>query len=142
MDLSNCDAPVINTPWVGQGGIYVGLRLCDGILQHVITPSGIEHDVVNQPGDAVGKTSFGVIEGHSDWQVGEQEDYMLAHINCKERFAINVRDSIYWTRTLRGGWRIAVGFASGECFDTLGHYKFRLRPFRYVNANLVEKDAV
>lgn len=137
--MSETTIPTIGQLWPEQGGIYVGSRLIDGQVHHIITPAGIEHD---QKADfdkiEAGGVEFGEINGHSDWQAGEQEDLMLGHINTREHFVqTGGLDSIYWSRSFHHGWPWAVGFEYGDVNDDRRYDEFRVRPFRSVIASSI-----
>ena len=41
--------PAINQPWPEQGGIYIGSRLIDGQVHHIVIPGGTEQDAQALP---------------------------------------------------------------------------------------------
>ncbi|THF55944.1 DUF1566 domain-containing protein [Pseudothauera rhizosphaerae] len=129
--------PTIGQPWPEQGGIFIGSRLIDGQVHHIITPAGIEHDRrADFDQIEAGGVEFGDINGHSDWQVGEQEDLMLAWVTAREHFVqTGGLDSIYWSRSFHHGWPWAVGFEYGYVYYRYRDLVFRVRPFRSVIAS-------
>lgn len=124
--------PAINQPWPEQGGIYIGSRLIEGALHHVIIPGGVEYDHVDIP-FARAKTTISEsdeLNGFSDWRAPDQEDLMLAWINARERFVQKGSDSIYWSRSEHHGWPWAVDFENGDSYRYRRHSEFRVRPVR------------
>jgi len=123
--------PAINQAWPEQGGIYIGSRLIDGVVHHVVIPGGTEHDAKDIEFAAIGKAvaAAGEINGFSDWRAPDQEDLMLAYINAREHFVQKGIDSIYWSRTERS-WPWAVDFEYGLTYDRYRDGEFRVRPFR------------
>lgn len=131
--MSETHPPAINQPWPEQGGIYVGARLIDGQVHHIITPAGTDLDQHgNYDQIEGGKIEFGEINGFSDWHAGDQEDVMLAFINAREHFVCTGSDSIYWTRSLHHGYPWAVVFENGHVNYNRRNDEFRVRPFRSV----------
>lgn len=129
--------PSVGQLWPEQGGVYIGSRLINGQARHTITPTGIEHDK-RATFDQIeaGEVVFGEINGFSDWQVGEQEDLMLAYINARERFVqTGGLGSIYWTRSFHHGWPWAVDFEYGSAISYTRSNEFRVRPFRSIIAS-------
>ena len=123
--------PAIGQYWPGQGGIYIGSRLIDGEVHHVVIPGGIEHDAKDIKFDDVPGSIMKEINGHEDWRAPDQEDLMLAWINAREHFAQEGSDSIYWSRSERSKhWAWAVDFDAGHAVGIDRSYKFRVRPFR------------
>nr|WP_319566231.1 hypothetical protein [uncultured Rhodoferax sp.] len=119
--------PAINQPWTEQGGIYVGPRLIDGVVHHVvIADGGTKHDIEDQDSKDAQGVQFGEINGHSDWHAGDQEDLMLAYINAREHF----EKSYYWSRSEHHGWPWAVDFETGDTDSLNRNGEFRVRPFR------------
>ena len=122
--------PALNQPWPEQGGIYIGSRLIDGTVHHVvIADGGTARDIKDQDFKAAQNVQFGEINGHSDWHAGDQEDHMLAYINAREHFE-QEPDSIYWTRSVHHGWPWSFGFETGYCNRFFPNGEFRVRPFR------------
>ena len=121
--------PAINQPWPEQGGIYIGARLIDGAVHHVVIPGGVEFDHQDIP---FARVELVVAEGdelngHNDWRAPDQEDLMLAYINAREHFD---KSSWYWSRSEHHGWPWAVDFENG--YTNYGDRidEFRVRPFR------------
>lgn len=125
--------PAINQPWPEQGGIYVGARLVNGEVRHVIKPAGTEHDITGKNFAAAKDHKYGEINGHDDWHTGDQEDYMLAYVNAREHFKQEGMDSIYWTRSEHHGVAWVVVFDDG--FTRYGDRRreFRAAPFRSIS---------
>jgi len=120
--------PAIGQPWPAQGGIYIGARLIDGTVHHVvIADGGTKHDIEDQDFKAAQGVQFGDINGHSDWHAGDQEDLMLAYINAREHFD---KASWYWSRSEHHGWPWAVDFEYGDTNSSYRSSVFRVRPFR------------
>ena len=123
--------PAINQLWPEQGGIYIGSRLIDGEVHHVVIPGGIEHDANDIKFDDVPGSILKEINCHKDWRAPDQEDLMLAWINAREHFTQEGSGSIYWSRSEHSKhWAWAVVFEDGY---TLFYYRtneFRVRPFR------------
>lgn len=123
--------PAINQLWPEQGGIYIGSRLIDGEVHHVVIPGGIEHDAKDIKFDNVPGGIPKEINGHEDWRAPDQEDLMLAWINAREHFTQEGSDSIYWSRSERSKhWAWAVAFEVGLTFYLNRDFEFRVRPFR------------
>jgi len=119
--------PAINQPWPEQGGIYIGSRLINGVVHHVvIADGGTAHDLEDQAAKDAQGVQFGEINGHSDWHAGDQEDVMLAYINAREHF----EPTYYWSRSEHHGWPWAVDFEYGDTTTFYRHDEFRVRPFR------------
>ncbi|GKS73718.1 hypothetical protein AVME950_02500 [Acidovorax sp. SUPP950] len=119
--------PALNQPWPEQGGIYIGSRLIDGVVHHVvIADGGTTRDLEDQNFKAAHGVQFGEINGHSDWHAGDQEDLMLAYINAREHFA----PEYYWSRSEHHGYPWAVDFENGYTLSTHRNDEFRVRPFR------------
>jgi hypothetical protein len=130
--------PAINQPWPEQGGIYIGSRLADGEVHHVVIPGGVEFDHVDVPFYQVEKVvnEGGELNGFRDWRTPDQEDLMLAYINAREHFMQTGGDSIYWSRSEHHDWPWATDFEIGRTdrFDRLS--AFRVRPVRYCTGGL------
>ena len=123
--------PAINQPWPEQGGIYIGSRLIDGQVHHIVIPGGVEHDAKNVALKDVASSIPAEINGHSDWRAPDQEDLMLAWINAREHFVQEGSDSIYWSRTVDSdNWPWAVGFETGFTLTSNRYNEFRVRPVR------------
>lgn len=124
--------PAINQPWPEQGGIYIGSRLIDGAVHHVVIPGGTEHDTKDVKFADLEKTvaAAGAINGHSDWRAPDQEDLQLAYINAREHFEQEGYGSWYWSQTERDGWPWAVEFEYGRTLNFYRSHEFRVRPFR------------
>ena len=127
--------PAINQPWPEQGGIYIGSRLIDGQVHHIVIPGGIEHDAERVAFKEVATSIPSEINGHSDWRAPDQEDLMLAYINAREHFDT---DDWYWSRTPDGdNWAWAVGFENGYTDYGYRSYEFRVRPVRSFPASAI-----
>lgn len=124
--------PAINQPWPAQGGIYIGSRLIDGAVHHVVIPGGVEFDHVDVTFSRVEKVvaEGDELNGFSDWRAPDQEDLMLAYINAREHFERSGVASIYWSRTEQDGWPWAVGFEDGYTRYASRVSEFRVRPVR------------
>lgn len=124
--------PAINQPWPEQGGIFIGSRLIDGAVHHIVIPGGTEFDHPDVPFSRVELVvaEGEELNGHSDWRAPDQEDLMLAFINAREHFENEGSDTFYWSRTVRDGWPWAVGFEGGFTHRSNRAYEFRVRPFR------------
>lgn len=130
--------PAIGQLWPEQGGVYVGSRVIGGHVRHIITPTGIEHDQEASFNKIeAGEVVFGEINGHSDWEVGEQEDLMLAWVTAREQFVQTGAGSIYWSRSFHHGWPWAVAFEDGYVSSSRRYDEFRVRPFRSVIASSI-----
>lgn len=131
MNEKKISPPKLGELWAEQGGIYCGIRLIDGVEHHVITPVCIDHDLTGKNFDEAGAAQFGEINGHSDWNTGGQEDYMLAYVNARVQLKCDGgMDSIYWSRSFHHDWPWAVAFEDGDVLTSLRDLKFRVRPFR------------
>jgi len=131
MNEKKITIPAVGALWPEQGGIYLGIRLKDGVEHHIVTPASIGHDLTENNFAAAESAQFGEINGHSDWLTGEQEDYMLAYINAREQFKCDGgMDSVYWTRSFHHNWPWAVDFEDGTVYYTHRITKFRVRPVR------------
>lgn len=124
--------PAINQPWPEQGGIFIGSRLIEGAVHHIVIPGGKEFDAKGVEFSDLEKTvaAAGEINGHSDWRAPDLEDLQLAYINARERFEQTGYSSWYWSRTERHGYPWAVGFESGNTNGSYRDFEFRVRPFR------------
>lgn len=122
--------PVIGQAWPEQGGIYIGARLIDGAVHHIVIPGGVEHDTKDVAFKNVEASIPAELNGFSDWRAPDQEDLMLAWINAREHFEKSGVASIYWSRTVRDDWPWAVVFEFGDTDDDYRHNEFRVRPFR------------
>ena len=123
--------PAINQLWPEQGGIYIGSRLIDGEVHHVVIPGGIEHDANDIKFDDVPGSILKEINCHEDWRAPDQEDLMLAWINAREHFTQEGSGSIYWSRSERSKhWAWAVDFENGLTYYHRRDNEFRVRPFR------------
>ena len=123
--------PAINQLWPEQGGIYIGSRLIDGEVHHVVIPGGIEHDANDIKFDDVPGSILKEINCHEDWRAPDQEDLMLAWINAREHFTQEGSGSIYWSRSERSKhWAWAVDFEFGCTVNFTRDDEFRVRPFR------------
>ena len=123
--------PAINQPWPEQGGIYIGSRLIDGQVHHIVIPGGTEHDAKDVAFKDVAASIPAEINGHSDWRAPDQEDLMLAWINAREHFVQKGSDSIYWSRTVDSdNWPWAVAFEHGYTISNARNIEFRVRPVR------------
>ena len=124
-------APTIGQEWPGQGGIYIGARLIEGAMHHIVIANSIKHDILNVAFADVEKVIPKEINGHADWRAPDQEDLMLAYINAREHFAHALDDSIYWSRSVHHNWPWAVDFEDGRTdYDGTRDSEFRVRPFR------------
>jgi hypothetical protein len=122
--------PALNQPWPEQGGIYIGSRLIDGAVHHVVIPGGTEHDIEDVLFANIEKAIPKEINGHANWRAPDQEDLMLAYINAREHFVHEGSDSIYWSRSEHHGWPWAVDFEDGITYSHYRIIEFRVRPFR------------
>ncbi|MDX9742156.1 MAG: DUF1566 domain-containing protein, partial [Gammaproteobacteria bacterium] len=124
--------PAINQPWPEQGGIYIGSRLVDGEVHHVVIPGGVEFDHEEVPFNRVEKVvnEGDELNGFSDWRAPDQEDLMLAYINAREHFMQKGVDSIYWSRSEHHDWPWAVDFEDGRTSHDHRYNEFRVRPVR------------
>lgn len=123
--------PAINQPWPEQGGIYIGSRLIDGKVHHIVIPGGTEHDAQGVAFKHIAASIPAEINGHNDWRAPSQEDLMLAWINAREHFVQKGSDSIYWTGTAYNDtWGWAVVFEDGRTSSSDRNHEFRVRPVR------------
>ncbi|MDP1594169.1 MAG: hypothetical protein Q8L80_07995 [Gallionella sp.] len=131
MNEKKITVPRLGELWPEQGGIYCGMRLIDGAEHCVITPASTDHDLTEKNFAAAESAQFGEINCHSDWNTGEQEDYMLAYVNAREQFKCDGGlDSIYWTRSVHHGWAWAVAFEHGLVLSSHRYRECRVRPLR------------
>ena len=129
--------PAINQHWPEQGGIFIGSRLIDGLVHHVVIPGGIEFDYVDIAFSRVEQVvaEGGELNGFSDWRAPDKEDLMLAYINVREHFDTS---GWYWSRTPEDEhWTWAVGFEYGDTFDYDRRNEFRVRPVRSFPASAI-----
>lgn len=126
----NKSIPVIGQAWPEQGGIYIGARLIDGAVHHVVIPGGVEHDLKDVAFKGVQTCIPTELNGQGDWRAPDQEDLMLAWINAREHFEKSGLASYYWSRTERDGWAWAVDFERGRTNHDYRGSEFRVRPFR------------
>lgn len=122
--------PAINQPWPEQGGIYVGTRLIDGVVHHVIAANGTQHDIKKVPFANVETVIPAELDGQSDWRAPDKEDLLLAYINSREHFEQKGMASLYWSRTVSDNYPWAVDFEYGLTLDYRRRDEFRVRPFR------------
>lgn len=122
--------PTIGQPWPAQGGIYIGARLIDGTVHHIVIADSVQHNIQGVTFVSVEKVIPAEISGHADWRAPDQEDLMLAYINAREHFVQEGMDSIYWSRSEHHGWPWAVDFEHGSTNNRYRDYEFRVRPFR------------
>ncbi len=126
--------PRIGQEWPEQGGIFIGSRLIDGAVHHVIIPGGKEFDLdgveFNDLASAVADRSE--VNGHADWRAPDQEDMMLAYINTPHLFE---KDDWYWTNKPYGSTNAwAVNFETGRVYYWYRYNEFRVRPVRSIIA--------
>lgn len=131
------ERPQVGEYWPEQGGLYVGSRIINGSVHHVVIADvGTLYDRVNQNHKEALHTRFGEIDGHDDWHAGDKEDHMLAYVNAREHFGQETR-SIYWTRSVHDNcpWPWAFDFEDGCCFSIPPEAnEYRVRPFRSFTA--------
>lgn len=134
MSETTTAVPAIGQPWAEQGGIYIGSRLKNGEVHHIVIPGGVEHDIKTSHNNAAERIAAkGEINGFSDWHHGSQEDLMLAYINAREHFHRKGFESIQITATPYGeydAWYVA--FESGHTVIDGRTNEFRVRPFRSI----------
>ena len=129
--------PAINQHWPEQGGIFIGSRLIDGQVHHVVIPGGIEFDHADIPFSRVEQViaEGDELNGFSDWRAPDKEDLMLAYINAREHFDTS---GWYWSRTPEDEhWTWAVGFEYGDTYDSDRSNGFRVRPVRSFPASAI-----
>lgn len=122
--------PAIGQAWPEQGGIYIGARLIDGAMHHIVIPGGVEHDAKDVAFKNVEASIPAELNGHSDWRAPDQEDLMLAWINAREHFEKSGLASYYWSRTVRNDWPWSGDFEHGLTDNDYRFSEFRVRPFR------------
>lgn len=122
--------PAIGQAWPEQGGIYIGARLIDGAVHHIVISGGVEHDIKDVAFKGVQTCIPTELNGQGDWRAPDQEDLMLAWINAREHFEKKGIASVYWSRTERGDWAWAVVFERGSTYCNHRYDEFRVRPFR------------
>lgn len=129
--------PVIGQAWPEQGGVYIGDRLIDGQVHHIVIPGGVEYDIPASHNNAAERIAAkGEINGFSDWRHGSQEDLMLAYINVPDLFCREGFDSIQVTSTPYGSsYAWVVDFETGSVLTDNRFYEFRVRPFRSIIAS-------
>lgn len=135
MQEAQTRVPAINQPWPEQGGIYIGSRLADGKVHHVVIPGGVEFDHVDVPFARVEKVvnEGGELNGFRDWRAPDQEDLMLAYINAREHFMQEGMDSsVYWSRSVHHDLPWAVDFKDGATLPFSRNARRRVRPFRLI----------
>ena len=132
--------PTIGQPWPEQGGIYIGSRLIEGKVHHVIIPGGVEHDLKEVQFSKVESavSGLGEINGHNDWRAPDQEDLMLAYVNVPDQFVrTGGLDTVYWSRSEHHGWPWAVAFEDGYVDYGSRCLEFRVRPVRSLIASSI-----
>lgn len=135
MTATATTAPSIGQEWPEQGGIFIGSRLIDGAVHHVIIPGGKEFDLADVEFDQLSSAvaERGEVNGHSDWRVPEQEDMMLAYINAPHLFD---KEDWYWTAKPYGStFAWAVSFEYGGVLLWSRRGEFRVRPVRNIIAS-------
>lgn len=126
--------PAIGQEWPEQGGVFIGSRLIDGAVHHIIIPSGKEFDLADVQFDQLASAvaERGEANGHADWRAPDQEDMMLAYINVPDLFE---KDDWYWTNKPYGSlYAWAVGFEDGSVNTWSRDTEFRVRPVRSIIA--------
>lgn len=98
--------PIPGQPWPKQGGIYVGTRVIDGAVVHIIAAPGVEHDIVGVQFGQVEAVIPAELNGHTDWRAPDQKDLMLAFVNASENF---VHDGAEHLLVEKRAPRLAVG---------------------------------
>lgn len=126
--------PRIGQAWPEHGGIYIGSRLADGVIRHLVVPGGVEHDKVGVSHSAALEISEAEINGHRDWVLPDQRDLMLAYINVPELFDTG---GFYWSATQYGSFDAwAVDFENGTVYHWYRNDEFRARAVRVINSPL------
>jgi hypothetical protein len=128
------EIPAIGQPWAGQGGIYIGARIKDGQVHHVLIPGGTDFDIKASHNNAAERIAEkGEINGFSDWRHGDQEDLMLAYINAPDQFHRAGYDSCQVSATPYGSdYAWVVAFEDGLVTTFTRGLEFRVRPFRSI----------
>lgn len=134
MTATATTAPSIGQEWPEQGGIFIGSRLLDGAVHHVIIPGGKEFDLADVAFDQLKSAvaERGEVNGHSDWRAPEQEDMMLAYINAPHLFD---KEDWYWTAKPYGSfsaWAVCFEYGGVGLWDRFS--EFRVRPVRSIIA--------
>ena len=129
--------PAINQHWPEQGGIFIGSRLIDCQVHHVVIPGGIEFDHADIQFSRVEQViaEGDELNGFSDWRAPDKEDLILAYINAREHFDTS---GCYWSRTPEDEhctW--AVDFEDGYASYYYRYYEFRVRPVRSFPASAI-----
>lgn len=121
--------PAIGQEWPEQGGIFIGSRLIDGAVHHVVIPGGVEFDHVDVEFSRVELVvnDGEELNGFSDWRAPDQEDLMLGYINARQHFSPS---DLYWSRSDHHGWPWAVDFEYGLVDNYNRRSEFRVRPVR------------
>lgn len=135
MTATATTAPSIGQEWPEQGGIFIGSRLIDGAVHHVIIPGGKEFDLADVEFDQLSSAvaERGEVNGHSDWRAPEQEDMMLAYINAPHLFD---KEDWYWTAKPCGSYSAwAVDFEYGDVGRWHRYTGCRVRPVRSIIAS-------
>lgn len=135
--VATLEIPTIGQPWPEQGGIYIGSRLKDGQVHHLIVPGGPTFDIQASHNNAAERIAAkGEINGFSDWRHGDQRDVMLAYINVPDLFEQSGYDSIQITSTpFDSNYAWAVDFEDGSVSADGRNGEFRVRPFRSIIAS-------
>ncbi|WP_313463705.1 DUF1566 domain-containing protein [Achromobacter sp.] len=134
MTATATTVPAIGQEWPEQGGTFIGSRLVDGAVHHVIIPGGKEFDLADVAFDELKSAvaERGEVNGHFDWRAPEQEEMMLAYINVPHLFD---KEDWYWTSKPCGSYNAwAVGFEFGSVDTWRRDNEFRVRPVRSIIA--------
>ena len=129
--------PAINQHWPEQGGIFIGSRLIDCQVHHVVIPGGIEFDHAGIPFSRVEQViaEGDELNGFSDWRAPDKEDLILAYINAREHFDTS---GCYWSRTPEDEhYTRAVEFEGGRTFIRYRSLELRVRPVRSFPASAI-----
>ena len=86
MQIEKTTPPKVGELWPAQGGVYVGTRVIDGAMHHIIAAPGVEHDIVGVPFDQVEAVIPAELNGHTDWRAPDQKVLMLAFVNARDCF--------------------------------------------------------